>query len=182
MTVHTVNLADEAQTEILRLFRRHQALTEEAERHIQSGHDDEDGQRFAAQIADLEDKMQALPSTCAADFAAKAIALTGIGQSLPDTETDPFWVEARALVEQGAAPAMPATRLGRLKFAADTLGIDMPDNLTPDLLAEDAAPQAEVLKFCAASGVSLDFIYLGDIRPMLWVNFNRRFDQQGAAA
>lgn len=176
ITSHTVDQADEAQTEILRLFQLHQVLTEEADRHIQSGHDDEDGQRYAAQIADLEDKMQALPSTCAADFAAKAIALTANGQSFPDWETDPLWIEARALVKEGTNRSIPATRHGRLEFAAATLGVDLPADLAPDLLAEDGAPQDEVLKFCAATGVSLDFIYLGDIRPMLRGDFARRLN------
>ncbi len=176
MTAHTVDLANEAKTEILRLFSRHQALTDQADKHIETGDQDEDGQRFASEIADLEEKMMALPSTCAADFAAKAIAVSGRGQIVPNWDQDPLWIEARALVEQGATPTIPATRHERLKFAAATLGIDLPDNLTPDLLAEDAAPQTEVLKFCAASGVSLDFIYMGDIRPMLRGTFARRFD------
>lgn len=71
----------------------------------------------------------------------------------------------------------PTTRMGRLTFAAEALGLELPGSLTPDLLAEDAAPQTEVLKFCAAAGISLDFIYLGDIRPMLRGMFARRFDQ-----
>lgn len=177
ITSRIIHLSDETQTEILHLFSKHQALTKEADRHIQSGHADEDGQRFAAQIADIEDKMNALPSTCAADFAAKAIALTANAQSLPDWETDPFWIEARALVKEGAAPSIPATRMGRLLFAANTLELDLPDNLKGDLLAEDASLQTEVLLFCAASGVSLDYIYFGDIRPMLRGDFYRRLDQ-----
>ncbi|VDS10735.1 hypothetical protein PARHAE_03954 [Paracoccus haematequi] len=177
ITSRIIRLSDEAQTDILRLLAKHQALTEEAERHIQAGHADEDGQRFAAQIADLEDKMMALPSTCAADFAAKAIALTANGQSLPRQDQEPFWAEARALVEEGARPTIPATRMGRLKFAADTLGLDLPENLKTNLLAEDASLQTEVLLFCAATGVSLDFIYFADIKPMLRSAFNRRHDQ-----
>lgn len=43
----------------------------------------------------------------------------------------------------------------------------MPKGLPADLLAEDEAPAPEVLRFCATYGASLDFIYLGDVAPLI---------------
>ena len=67
----------------------------------------------------------------------------------------------------------PETRLGRLAFIAETLGIAAPAGLGHDLLGDDAAPHPAVLAFCEENGASLDFIYRGVIRPMLWGDFNR---------
>ena len=78
------------------------------------------------------------------------------------------------------APAFPETRLGRLAFIAETLGIAAPAGLGPDLLGDDAAPHPAVLAFCHETGASLDFIYRGDIRPMLWGDFNCA--REGAAS
>lgn len=63
--------------------------------------------------------------------------------------------------------AIPTTRMDRLRFVADALGAPMPKGLPADLLAEDEAPAPEVLRFCATYGASLDFIYLGDVAPLI---------------
>lgn len=61
------------------------------------------------------------------------------------------------------APSIPASRMGRLQFVADALGVQIPEGLPPNLLDRDGAPARAVLVFCATHGASLDFIYLGDI-------------------
>lgn len=60
-------------------------------------------------------------------------------------------------------PSIPASRMGRLQFVAEALGVPMAEGLAPDLLGEDGAPAAEVLRFCARHGASLDFIYQADV-------------------
>lgn len=64
-------------------------------------------------------------------------------------------------------PAIPETRMGRLTFISETLGVPVPDGLHPDLVDDDGAPARDVLLFCAYTGASLDFIYFTDLRPML---------------
>lgn len=62
-----------------------------------------------------------------------------------------------------SARAIPTTRMGRLQFVADSLGVPMPEGLPANLLGRDGAPARDVLTFCATHGASLDFIYLGDV-------------------
>ncbi|WP_151720474.1 hypothetical protein [Gemmobacter serpentinus] len=63
--------------------------------------------------------------------------------------------------------AIPATRMGRLQFVAETLGVAVPDGLRPNLLSRDGAPAHAVIRFCATHGASLDFIYLGDVAILI---------------
>lgn len=63
--------------------------------------------------------------------------------------------------------AIPQTRMGRLQFVADTLGVPVPEGLRPDLLARGGAPAHEVIRFCGDHGASLDLIYLGDVAPLV---------------
>ncbi len=62
--------------------------------------DEELDRLFWSRAAELERQMMALPSTCAADFAAKAIVDSAEGGALTDWETGLFWQEARALVKR----------------------------------------------------------------------------------
>lgn len=62
---------------------------------------------------------------------------------------------------------IPDTPADRLAYVATILGIEAPKHLRADLLANDGAPHDAVMKFCRETGASLDFIYQGDIRPLL---------------
>lgn len=55
----------------------------------------------------------------------------------------------------------------RMHFYADTIGVEPPDRL----LCDDRAPTPELLIFCACYGASLDWIFLGDVRGMIWDSF-----------
>lgn len=63
--------------------------------------------------------------------------------------------------------AIPTNPAARLAYAAEALGVETPRELPIDLLADDGAPHDRVMAFCNETGTSLDFIYSGDIRPML---------------
>lgn len=75
-------------TLILRKFHRHQRLRAVAKSDV-----------ALDWVFQLEHEIMALPTTCAADLAAKAIIATENGDAILDFDTAPFWVEARALVE-----------------------------------------------------------------------------------
>lgn len=62
---------------------------------------------------------------------------------------------------------IPDTRLGRLAFVAKALELPMPEHLRPSLTERDGTPAKAVMAFCIETGASLDFIFCGDIRPML---------------
>lgn len=62
---------------------------------------------------------------------------------------------------------IPETCMGRLCLVAEVLGAPIPVGLPADLLADDEAPAPEVLRFCRDYGASLDFIYLGDVAPLI---------------
>ncbi len=95
-------------TEILRLFREHRSIRQAAERHVYSGRDygagykneDEEMELLFWKRTDaIEAEMNALPSTCAADFAAKMITSHCHGEfSCLDWDNNPVWIEARKLV------------------------------------------------------------------------------------
>lgn len=51
----------------------------------------------------------------------------------------------------------------RMHFCADTIGVQPPERL----LSEDGAFAPELLNFCARYGASLDWIFFGDVRPMI---------------
>lgn len=96
--------AAEAQgdTPIVRLYRRHMAIWDAAEAytpyHKGKAGDEEMALLFVNEANELEDRMMAMPCTCAADFAAKMIAATARGGIQLDWDTDPLWIEARALI------------------------------------------------------------------------------------
>lgn len=51
----------------------------------------------------------------------------------------------------------------RLQFYADTLRVKAPAKL----LADDGAPDKDLLRFCVRYGASLDWIFFGDVRGMI---------------
>ena len=90
----------EIDTPILRLYRAHQALTDDAEQYLidhPEGDDEELEQLFYQQTGEIEAEMMATPSTCAADFAAKVIVDSVDGSLWSSWETGAMWKEARAL-------------------------------------------------------------------------------------
>lgn len=88
-------------TPILRLFRQHQAILDAAGAHISTADgevEDEELDRLYYRRSDrIENELMALPSTSAADFAAKFIVDTCNGGLCPNWETGAFCEEARAL-------------------------------------------------------------------------------------
>ncbi len=90
-------------TPVLKLYRTHQALCAAARRVPvpEDGQTQEDkGERYIEQALEVEVQMMALPSICAADFAAKTIVDTGCGGMLSNWEKGKLWQEARALVRE----------------------------------------------------------------------------------
>lgn len=101
------------ETPVLRLYRQIMDIREAAKTYEPKADgkaaEDEVDRLFWAPAAKLERQMMALPSTCAADFAAKAIVDSAEGGALTDWETGAFWREARSLVERGnTASCIPA--------------------------------------------------------------------------
>ncbi|WP_133119889.1 hypothetical protein [Pseudooceanicola lipolyticus] len=83
---------------ILQPFHQHQHLLKAADCAGRLGMTDiELDARFFDPADEIEAEMMALPCTCAADFAAKAIVDTVRGGVFSDWETGSLWVEARAL-------------------------------------------------------------------------------------
>ena len=84
-------------TPILQLFRAYEALGAAA-RNSQFTDDADDVRLFYDPQNEIEAAMMAIPCTCAADFAAKAIVATANGETFPVWETSALWVEARSLI------------------------------------------------------------------------------------
>jgi hypothetical protein len=89
------------QTEILRLFHRHQAIMEAARTHVcisaVKDEDDELEYLFYRHTDRLEEEMMTLPVTCAADLAAKMIVAHCGGEFTCLSFDDAVWIEARLL-------------------------------------------------------------------------------------
>jgi hypothetical protein len=89
-------------TPILRLFREIEAISKAAKAHktdLKGEAQDAELERLFYIPRDrLSAAMMALPCTCAADFAAKAVVETSKAQTLDPWETGPLWAEARALI------------------------------------------------------------------------------------
>lgn len=89
-------------TLILRLSRRYWSLMDAAETHVTDAtglaEDEELDRLFWNEADEISRRIDSLPCTCAADFAAKAIIATAKGGVCLDWNTDPLWIEARALV------------------------------------------------------------------------------------
>lgn len=95
-----------ASTPILELFRQHQAIIGAAQTYQTTAtgkaEDEELELLFYQHSSKIEEEMMAQPSTCAADFAAKAIVDSCKGGLLSDWETSAFWKEARQLIKSAA--------------------------------------------------------------------------------
>lgn len=90
----------DGETEILRLFRQREAIRKAAMALVcvTDAEDAELEDLFWRRADEIEDELMSLPSTCAADFAAKVITDTARGELFSDWETGALWKEARALV------------------------------------------------------------------------------------
>lgn len=94
--------AESRKSAILRLFHRHQKITETASNHKcmsnDSSGDAELQSLFYRRTDEIEAEMMALPSSSAADLAAKMIVAHCNGDLSCLPWDDPVWVEARALI------------------------------------------------------------------------------------
>lgn len=62
----------------------------------------------------------------------------------------------------------------RVEEFAGVLGLTPPESLVD----EDNAPTGELLTFCRTTGMSLDWVFLGDIRPMVLATYWGRCNVQ----
>lgn len=102
-----------AETPILHLYRQIMEIHEAATNYLTGANgkteDEEIDRLFWSRIAKLQEQMMAMPSTCAADFAAKAIVDLGEGGVLSESDSGPVWQEARALVNRShTTSSLPA--------------------------------------------------------------------------
>lgn len=90
---------DVKDTPILTLYREYRRISEAAARHvcITDNPDEELERLFWRERDGIEEVMVSLPSTCAADFAAKMIVETDRAAIVQDWEEGRMWIEARAL-------------------------------------------------------------------------------------
>jgi hypothetical protein len=114
--------AEEQESEILHMFRRHQSILEKARLHtfqaIYADEDQELEQLFYRHTDRLEADMIALPSRSAADMAAKFLVATNGGECILSV-ADPVFAEARRLTcsvgtECSPAPTAPTPIQRRL--------------------------------------------------------------------
>lgn len=91
-------------TEILELLREYEGLVKAAEQHVvQTASEDEEMEAlYYSRIDEIESIVADLPTTSAADFAAKVIVATRLGSVFPDWTMDSLWCEARALTNYDA--------------------------------------------------------------------------------
>lgn len=94
MPVHAAPENDD--TRVLHLFRRHYGLTMAAEAHP-SLDDGELDRLFYNERDSIEAEIMSLPSTCAADFAAKMLVSHAYGQFSCLYQDAPVWTEAKEL-------------------------------------------------------------------------------------
>lgn len=99
------------ETEIMCLFRKHQEIMAAARVHVCAAtgmdEDDELENLFFRHANRIEDDMMALPSTCAADMAAKMIVAHGSGDLSCVPWDDSVWIEARQIT------ALPVSNTGK---------------------------------------------------------------------
>jgi len=86
-------------TPILRMYRQHQEIKAKLAAACDTLSEESLESQFYAVTDNLEHLIEQSPTTCAADFAAKAILATCKGDLSCDWEKDAFWIEARALIE-----------------------------------------------------------------------------------
>lgn len=83
-----------ADTPVLQIYRKYKAIREES-----LWADDADMETYYALFDSMEAAIATMPSTCAADFAAKMLVTHCNGDYSLLGSNDPVWAEARALVE-----------------------------------------------------------------------------------
>ena len=96
------------ESEILRLFREYRDLVIAGNAHEPTDpatETEEMDRLFWNRTREIEAQMLALPSTSAADFAAKVIVNTMQGDAMEPWETGALWIEARALTGWDNLPA-----------------------------------------------------------------------------
>lgn len=69
--------------------------------------------------------------------------------------------------EVGMMSYVPDEARSRARLFAETVGVEPPERMVDD----DGAPAPEFLAFCRDNGASLDFILLGDLRPLFFAAF-----------
>jgi len=84
------------ESQIMRLFRQHERLRGLHEIAWKAG-DEAAEDRLYDRMEIIEEKIMAIPSAGAADFAAKVILDTARGSLFSDWETGEVWIEARKL-------------------------------------------------------------------------------------
>lgn len=158
------------ETRILRMFREYQAVkTELGNQPLES---DEADAPFFKEMDAIEEKMMALPCTCAADFAAKVIVDTVNGGIFSDWKLGALWKEARELVGMpflGLVEDDLKQAKDRLKAFGEWTRTEPPS----ELLDDTRAPTDELLCYCRAEGLSLDWLFLGDVRGLVMAQHNR---------
>ena len=123
----------------------------------------------------------ALPCTCAADFAAKAIIDTVDRGLFPDWKTGNIWKVARELVGMPLLgfkdDDLKAAKKHLANFAGWT-GTQAP----PEILDDDGASTDELLACCKAEQLSLDWLFVGDEEGLILSLRRRETDRNGAIA
>ncbi len=67
--------------------------------------------------------------------------------------------------------------MSRARFFAETIGKEPPSRL----LSDDGAPSHELLAFCEETGMSLDWVFLDDLRSMVRATYRDRQNTLEAA-
>ncbi len=98
--------AGQEESEILRLFRHHEWLRRQHEAAWRRG-DRAAEDRLYERMTGIAERLMAIPSVTAADFAAKAIVDTCRGELFPDWESGALWIEARRLTGFGGRDDTP---------------------------------------------------------------------------
>lgn len=92
---------------IIQKFNAYQSLIAEADDYFAAMgckvSDDEMDRRFHHHAEALKCQILAMPTTSAADFAAKMILATNAGELFPKWESADIWAEARMLTDSAAA-------------------------------------------------------------------------------
>lgn len=159
-----LNQAPNGETRIIRLFHEYQAV--KAGLNEQSPDAEEEHVAIYEEMDAIEKKIVALPCTCAADFAAEVILDTVNGGLFSDWKLGSLWKEARELV------GMPFLGLesddmrevrDRLQSFARWTGTCPPQ----ELLDKRHAPTSALLHYCRTEGLSLDWLFLGDVQSLV---------------
>ncbi|UMA64619.1 hypothetical protein LVO79_16700 [Roseivivax marinus] len=158
------------QTPIQKMFHEWKAVHTEARTCP-----DEDSEATTEEMVRIEDAMLEVPSVTAADFAAKVIAYTSYGDfGFTGDGVDRIMREACELVGDqgkgledvrpgGVARHTEVIARRRLEQFAQWIGReDLPERL----IDADGAPTDELMAFVRAEELCLDWLFLGDVKPL----------------